>query len=88
MAPLGAGDESPADLSARSSGAAEQLLVDAESKRYRPDDEGASVTRVVNPGNELTATLLFDVPPSVSPDEAELRRLPGSPGARMLLPPR
>ncbi len=68
--------------------AAEQLLVDAESRSYRPDPDGASATRVVNPGNELTATLIFDVPPEVTPGQAELHRVARSPGVRVLLRPR
>ena len=65
--------------------ASEQFLVDAESRRYRPDDDPDLASRVVNPGNQLTATLLFDVPPSVTPDEAELHRFGRSLGVRMLL---
>lgn len=65
--------------------AAEQVLIDSQSRRYRPDDDPDLASRVVNPGNELTATLLFDVPPSVSPDEAELHRFERSRGVRVLL---
>ena len=42
--------------------AAEQSVLDSQARRYRPDDDPALASRVVNPGNELTATLLFDVP--------------------------
>jgi len=65
--------------------AASQVVIDSASRRYRPDDDPALASRVVNPGNELTATLLFDVPPSVTPDEAELHRSERSQGVRMLL---
>ncbi|MDP8937889.1 MAG: DUF4352 domain-containing protein [Actinomycetota bacterium] len=68
--------------------AGSQFLVDAESRRYRPDDDPELASKVVNPGNELTATLLFDVPPAVTPDEAELHRSERSQGVRMLLRPR
>jgi len=67
---------------------AEQVLLDPEARRYRPDDDPTLASRVVNPGNELTATLVFDVPPSVSPDEAELHRAERSRGVRVLLRPR
>ena len=68
--------------------AGSQFLVDSESRRYRADDDPELASRVVNPGNELTATLVFDVPPAVTPDEAELHRLERSQGVRMLLRPR
>ena len=68
--------------------AAEQVLLDPQARRYRPDDDPDLASRVVNPGNELTATLLFDVPPSVNPDEAELHRSQRSRGVRVLLRPR
>lgn len=68
--------------------AAQQALLDPQARRYRPDDDPDLASRVVNPGNELTATLLFDVPPSVTPDEAELHRFERSRGVRVLLRPR
>lgn len=68
--------------------AAEQFLIDVESKRYRPDEDPELASRVVNPGNELRATLRFDVPASVTPDEAELHRARRTGGVRMLLRPR
>jgi len=68
--------------------AARQFLVDAESRRYQPDDDPELASRVVNPGNELRATLVFDVPESVTPDEAELHRSGRSSGVRILLRPR
>ena len=68
--------------------AAEQVLLDQQARRYRPDDDPDLASRVVNPGNELTATLLFDVPPTVNPDEAELHRFQRSRGVRVLLRPR
>jgi hypothetical protein len=68
--------------------AAEQFLIDAEARRYRPDDDPELASRVVNPGNELRATLVFDVPESTTPDEAELHRFARSGGVRVVLRPR
>ena len=67
---------------------AEQFVLDPDARRYRPDDDPDLASRVVNPGNQLNATLVFDVPPSVRPDEAELHRFERSRGVRVLLRPR
>ena len=74
-----------------------QTVLDEQERRFQPDPSataaepenvGRDLTRaVVNPGNELAAVLVFDVPPDVTPVVASLRAGPG-PGTFINLAPR
>lgn len=65
-----------------------QALFDEQSRRFQadpnatavdPDNAGQDFTRgvVVNPGNELSAVLVFDVPADVTPVVASFQASPG-----------
>ena len=74
-----------------------QTVLDEQSRRFQPDptataaypdNAGRDLTRaVVNPGNELSGVLVFDVPADVTPVVASLRAGPG-PGTYINLAPR
>jgi hypothetical protein len=75
-------------------------LTDGQSRQYEPD-AGATQAHpanaqrdlvapsTVNPGNELSATLVFDIPPGVEPVTLTFRASPNEPGAivRLRTPP-
>ena len=64
-----------------------QTVLDQQERRFQPDptataadpdNAGRDLTRaVVNPGNQLSGVLVFDVPPDVTPVVASLRAGPG-----------
>jgi len=67
-----------------------QTLLDTQSRRFSPDpsatqlypdNNGQDLTQVVvNPGNELKAVLVFDIPNGTVPVVAALRSTPRGPG--------
>lgn len=77
--------------------AREQILMDAQQRRFGPDsvvtaahpaNAGRDVTApVINPGNQLRLTLVYDIPPDARPTVAALRAHPSSPGAYVGLNP-
>lgn len=84
---------SPATFLARS-----QLLVDSANRRFaldvpatmgHPRNAGTDVLQpVVNPGNQISGVLVFDVPHDVRLRSVSLRHLESGPGATVFLQPR
>lgn len=82
----------PATFIARS-----QVLQDAQARQFGPDvaataahpaNGGRDLLEVViNPGNALAATIVYDIPPDAQPTLATLRAGPQGPGAFVNLEP-
>ncbi|MCA1691297.1 MAG: DUF4352 domain-containing protein [Actinobacteria bacterium] len=74
-----------------------QALLDGQNRTYGPDERATQAhpvnagrdptSALINPSNELQAVLVFDVPPEVEPQLANLRANPGGPGALVRLRP-
>jgi hypothetical protein len=74
-----------------------QVLIDSENRRYGVDERATAahpanagrdpVAAVINPSNELNTVFVFDVPPFVEPQMANLRATPEGQGAIIRLTP-
>lgn len=74
-----------------------QMLQDGQSRRFGPDTAATAahpanagrdfLALTVNPGNEVSGVLVFDVATDVMPTVATLRAGPGGPGALVMLQP-
>jgi hypothetical protein len=64
-----------------------QFLVDDAGRRYGPEEGMGLFSEELNPEEEGELRLIFDLPPAITINEAELHTYPGSLGARVQLRP-